>query len=100
MTTVTTARGRILDFDLLRVRAELMTTEPTGVVVERQEAIEDQIRRRREQRRVTRERSLAKKAELDALLPEPVVDPVEEPADTIAVPKKPRTRINTESEGE
>lgn len=99
MGTVTTARGRIVDFDLLRIRSEMMGTEPSNVVVERQEAIEDQIRRRREQRRITREKSLAKKQENEASQQvEEIVEPLIEPVETI--PRKVRNRINTDTDDE
>ncbi len=99
MGTVTTARGRIVDFDLLRIRSEMMGTEPSNVVVERQEAIEDQIRRRREQRRITREKSLAKKQENEASQQvEEIVEPLIELVETI--PRKVRNRINTDTDDE
>lgn len=97
MGTVTTARGRIVDFDLLRIRSEMMGTEPSNVVVERQEAIEDQIRRRREQRRITREKSLAKKQETEQSQNlEEIVEPLAEPVETPI--RKVRNRINTDTE--
>lgn len=91
MGTILTARGKVVDFDLLRIRSEMMDTEPSNVVVERQEAIEDQIRRRREQRRITREKSLAKKQDTEQI----VENSVEQSAEPVEnSPKKVRTRIN------
>lgn len=95
MGTIVTARGKVVDFDLLRIRSEMMGTEPSNVVVERQEAIEDQIRRRREQRRITREKSIAKKQESEQLVEEPV-DQLSELIETS--PRKVRSRINTNVE--
>ena len=54
MGKVTSIRGVQVDFDLLKIRQELMAISPDPVVVERTQAIEDSIKKRREQRRLQR----------------------------------------------
>lgn len=63
MGKVTSIRGRTVDFDLLKMREDMLSSAPSGVVVERQQSIEDQIRTRREQRKQARERMLKKQQE-------------------------------------
>lgn len=55
-------RGVVVDFDLLRMKQEILSATPNDVVVERSESIEDSILKRREQRRRQRQLQLEKQA--------------------------------------
>ncbi len=90
MSKTYSARGKLIDFDLLKIRSEIMDTTPSQIVIERQKSIEDQIRLRREQRKQLREKMLQKQAETS----------VETEVAVKVEPKKVRNRTITDSESE
>lgn len=50
MPAVKSAKGVLIDFDLLKVQQSLMSTQPSDVVIKRKESIEDRVAERRERR--------------------------------------------------
>lgn len=50
MPVVKSAKGVLIDFDLLKVQQSLMSAQPSDVVIKRKESIEDRVAERRERR--------------------------------------------------
>ena len=48
MPVVKSAKGVLIDFDLLKVQQSLMSAQPSDVVIKRKESIEDRVAERRE----------------------------------------------------
>lgn len=63
MSKTISKRGIVVDFDILRMKQEMMSAIPDTVVVERSESIEDSILKRREQRRRQRQLQLERQME-------------------------------------
>lgn len=65
MPAVKSARGTIVDFDLLRIQQSLLNATPSDVVVERKEAIEDKIAERRARRLKARQERAEREKEIE-----------------------------------
>lgn len=83
-------RGIVVDFDILKIKQEMLSIIPNDVVVERNESIEDSILKRREQRRRQRQLQMEqRKADEEKVTEEKNLETVEKPTK----PKENRTRI-------
>lgn len=95
MPVVKSAKGVLIDFDLLKVQQSLMSAQPSDVVIKRKESIEDRVAERRERRiKARQQRNAQAAAEEQDKKPEQVEEVV------AAKPRRQRVlqQVDTEQE--
>ncbi|MCB1711546.1 MAG: hypothetical protein KDH96_03420 [Candidatus Riesia sp.] len=85
-------RGIVVDFDILKIKQEMLSIIPNDVVVERNESIEDSILKRREQRRRQRQIQM-EQLKTSEDLEDSTMEKKPEVVEKTSKPKENKTRI-------